>query len=131
MSPEQVFDLSDWHRWWKRQGGSELRDLLMLWWDPIGVYGIPEAIDEYDGYVGRIGRLLREGATSTQIAGHFAELQPGFGLSANASRDGLAAEKIMEWFTQSMQRLGEIETSRGTTLKSGPVKVNDNGDVDQ
>ena len=63
--------------------------------------------------------LLREGGTSTQIAVHFAELQPDFGLSANASRDRPAAEKIMEWFTRSMQRLSEIEMDRGTTLMSG------------
>lgn len=110
---EQVIELCVRHLWWKRQGSRELRDLLMLWWDPVGVYGVPEAIDEYDGYVGQIGHLLCEGATSTEVVAHFAELQPRFGLPANTSRDELAAEKIVEWFKRSMRRLGEIETRRG------------------
>ena len=50
-------ELSQWHRWWKQQGNRELRDLLMLWWDPLGVYSIPEGIDEYDHHVGRVGRV--------------------------------------------------------------------------
>jgi hypothetical protein len=111
-STERAVELKVWHLWWKRQGSGELRDLLMLWWDPVGVYGVPEAIDEYDGYVGQIGRLLREGATSTEVVERFAELQPRFGLPANTSRDELTAEKIVEWFRRSMQRLSEIETSR-------------------
>ena len=95
----------------ERQGSRELRDLLMLWWDPVGVYGVVEAIDEYDGYIGQIRRLLREGATSTEVVAHFAELQPRFSLPAHTSRDELAAEKIVEWFKRSMRRLSEIETS--------------------
>ena len=34
-----------------------MRDLLMLWWDPSGVWGIPEVIHEYDDQVDRVGRL--------------------------------------------------------------------------
>jgi hypothetical protein len=30
-------ELSDWHLWYKRRGGRQLRTLLMDTWDPIGV----------------------------------------------------------------------------------------------
>jgi hypothetical protein len=105
-----MVELSRWHRWWKEQGNRELRDLLMLWWDPVGVYGWPEAIDEYDGYVGQVGRRLREGATQEELADYFSEQD--FGLELNRARDQLAAEKAVEWFTRSMARLSEIEESR-------------------
>jgi hypothetical protein len=55
-------DLSDWHLWYKRRGGRELRTLLMDRWDPIGVRGVPEAITEYDSYASRIAGSLRRGA---------------------------------------------------------------------
>ena len=41
--------LSDWHLWFKRRGGTQLRQLVMNTWDPIGVRGVAEAYDEYDG----------------------------------------------------------------------------------
>ena len=97
-------ELSEWHRWWKQQGNRELRDLLMLWWDPIGVYGIPEAIDEYDAYVGQVGRLLREGAGQADLAAYFSQLD--FGLDPDPAGDALAAEKTLEWFTRSPRQSG-------------------------
>src|SRR5687767_11864940 len=46
-----------------RQWRSRIRDVLNKDWDPIG--GCPE--DEYDGYVGKIAAMLREGATDDQL----------------------------------------------------------------
>lgn len=40
-----------------------IREGLLQDWDPIGVRGIPEAHDEYDGYVDRISELLHSGAS--------------------------------------------------------------------
>ena len=54
----------------KRRGGAGVRRLLMEKWDPIGVAGVPEAADEYDTYVGQVGRRLREGATAEEIAAY-------------------------------------------------------------
>jgi hypothetical protein len=53
--------------WWKRQRAQGIRRLLMEEWDPIGVKDIPEAADEYDSYVGPVGRMLRE---ASEIAGY-------------------------------------------------------------
>ena len=37
---------------------SRMRDLIMRQWDPIGVKKIPEAADEYDGYVAELLELV-------------------------------------------------------------------------
>jgi hypothetical protein len=79
----------------------------MLWWDPVGVYGVPKAIDEYDGYVGQVGRLLREGASHEGLADYFSKHD--FGLPPNRARDTLAAKQTLEWFSRSMARLGELD----------------------
>jgi hypothetical protein len=65
-------ELADYHRWWKHQGGRELRQLLMDRWDPIGVRESPEAASEYDGYFGGVMQLLRRGAAAQEIAEHLA-----------------------------------------------------------
>jgi hypothetical protein len=39
-------------------------------WDPVRVAGISEAADEYDTYVGHVGRQLREGACADEIASY-------------------------------------------------------------
>jgi len=101
--------LEDWHRWWKDNGSRELRDLLLLWWDPVGAYGVPEARSEYDGYTGGIARLLREGAREDELVAHFAALMPGFGVPVREERDRAAAARIVSWFEQSMKRTGAIE----------------------
>jgi hypothetical protein len=63
-----AMELSEWHLWFKRRGGRALRDLVMREWDPIGVSGAPEALDEYDGYLGRIADRLRREAPAEEIA---------------------------------------------------------------
>jgi hypothetical protein len=44
---------------------SAVRLILMRDWDPIGISEVPAAQDEYDGYVGSLLRLLRDGASSS------------------------------------------------------------------
>jgi hypothetical protein len=101
---------SQWQRWWKQQGARELRDLLMLWWDPLRVWGIPEAIHEYDNHVDRVGRLLREGVSQEQLATYFSEIE--FELGADRPRGALPAEKTFVWYTRSMALLGQIQEVR-------------------
>jgi len=40
---------------------SLVRNALLNEWDPIGVKGIPEAVDEYDGYVAKVCELVTAG----------------------------------------------------------------------
>jgi hypothetical protein len=104
-------ELNVWHRWWKQHGSRELRDLLMLWWDPVGVHGVPEAIGEYDDNVGQVGRLLREGVDRDGLVAYFAEND--FGVGPAPEQDELAARRVMEWFEQSMRRLEEWDIAPG------------------
>ena len=43
--------------------------VVLLWaWDPIGVRGIPEAVDEYDSYAPAVLQMLETGASDRQIS---------------------------------------------------------------
>lgn len=44
-----------------------IRRVLMEEWDPIGVSDIPEAADEYDGYVPTIYKLLIRRAPAHEV----------------------------------------------------------------
>ena len=60
-----------------------IRGGLLRDWDPIGVRDVPEAQDEYDGYVGGLYRLLASGVTVTDLAEHLARIErDSMGLSA-------------------------------------------------
>lgn len=53
----------------------KIRPVLMEAWDPIGVKDVPEAADEYDGYIGGIYTLLRDGASDERIAQYLSEVE--------------------------------------------------------
>jgi len=55
----------------------EIGKILLHDWDPIGVKDVPEAADEYDGYVGGIYRLLASGATADEVAKHLWDIEIG------------------------------------------------------
>jgi len=97
-------DLSEWHLWFKRRGGRQLRILLMDNWDPIGVRGAPEAIDEYDRYVGRIADSLRRGANVQEVAAMLTAARTGsIGLPADPETDATAARSIVDWYAAAMR----------------------------
>lgn len=103
-------DLSDWHLWYKRRGGRQLRTLLMDNWDPIGVRGVPEAIDEYDGYVSRIADGLRRGADVDQVAAMLSNYRTdAMSLGSEPETDAAAARAIVDWYTESMRDASVIE----------------------
>jgi len=66
-----------------RQIQERIRDVLLHDWDPIGVQDMPEAQDEYDGYVGGVYSLLASGASVEQLAEHLWKIETDtMGLSA-------------------------------------------------
>ena len=97
-------ELEEWHRWWKRRGASELRMLLMTYWDPIGVNGIPEAFDEYDSYLGRLGKKLREGADARGVCEYLSEIQSER-MELPVTPDQLTdvGERVAGWYSAEMQ----------------------------
>ena len=105
-------DLAGWHDWWKHYGASEVRHVLLLWWDPIGVYGASGAVDEYDGYSGHIARMLRAGTDAARIASYLGDVAVNrMRLRSNPRLDGLCGSV--------MARL----TTRSTSVVAVPVPV--------
>jgi len=97
-------EFEEWHRWWKTRGASELRRLLMTYWDPIGVNGIPEASDEYDSYLGPLAEKLREGADAHGVSEYLSEIQSQrMGLSTTPDRLTDVGERVLSWYSVEMQ----------------------------
>jgi hypothetical protein len=97
-------ELSDWHMWWKRRGAKGIRRLLMEEWDPIGVNGVEEAVDEYDGYLGPIGERLRSGASVEEVASyltHVREDRMDLGPTGR-ERDTATAAHLVDWYSGEM-----------------------------
>jgi hypothetical protein len=98
-------ELSEYHQWWKRQGGQELRRLLMNEWDPIHVKNSPEAADEYDGYRSSIMQLLRSGAPAQRLAEHLAEVeQTRMDFTTTPEQLLPVAEQLVRWYPDSIAR---------------------------
>jgi hypothetical protein len=97
-------ELEDWHRWWKTSGAQELRGLLMTYWDPIGVNGIPEASDEYDSYLGPLAKKLREGADAHGVCEYLSEIQSK-SMEIPATPDQLTdvGERVARWYAVEMR----------------------------
>ena len=87
-----------------RQLQGELRRLLMEW-DPIGVKGIPEAIDEYDCLISPLMHRLANGAAVDDL--HLwltTELTDPFGLTPMTERDLALTRKLVDWWHQATTR---------------------------
>jgi hypothetical protein len=85
--------LEDWHRWWKQTGARELRQLLMDECDPLHARGVPEAADEYDGYLGPLAARLREGASADVIADYLTEVE--------RERNQMLASRLRAWYDEA------------------------------
>ena len=106
-SRRSAINASAWQTWWKERGGARVRRFLIEEWDPIGVAGIPQAADEYDSYVGVVGRILREHGTTDEIARYLTDIRENhmaFGPSAaGRAQDGSVAARLVEWFREEMR----------------------------
>jgi hypothetical protein len=54
---------------------SQIGEVLLQHWDPIGAKAEPDAQHEYDAYVGPVYRLLASGASARDIAEHLAQVE--------------------------------------------------------
>ena len=98
-------NLEAWNRWWKQDGTSELRELVMREWDPIGVAHVPEAADEYDSYLWPLALSLRAGASAPEITERLAVIRAQMiGLRADEATEMRVAELIVDWYRRSTAR---------------------------
>ena len=81
-----------------RQRIREMREQWM-WWDPIGVAGVPEATDEYDGYLAPMLRLLERDASAEEISAYLDGIALGYmGLSVVNPPSIEFARRLQHWF---------------------------------
>ena len=74
----------------------KISDILLRDWDPIGVEGVEEAHDEYDGWSRKILQLIVDGADANKIAHHLAKLESGvLATDVNPKKLIPVAEKLL------------------------------------
>jgi hypothetical protein len=95
-------DSAAWSEWWKRRGAEGIRRILMEHWDPIGVAPFPTASDEYNAYVGPVGRMLRARAPSAEIQTYLQHVSSDLmGLASTdraAEHDREVVGRLKEWY---------------------------------
>jgi hypothetical protein len=84
---------------------SEIHEILLKEWDPIGISHVPEAQDEYDAYVSEVYRLLSRRVSQHEIFDYLWTIETQhMGLCGNRQRTEKVAEKLAKL-------LSEIEAS--------------------
>ncbi len=90
---------SDWQRLATPLGF--IRLVLLADWDPLGVFGYVETMDEYDSYAVPVYDLLCAGASNHQIAEHLRAMETGrMGVRGRANLDAVA-DKLRQVYEMS------------------------------
>jgi hypothetical protein len=74
-----------------------VRLVLIIEWDPIGVFGYRDTLDEYDNYAWSVVKLLRANAREDEIEGHLLRLEKeelGLGRVDHTNRRRVARKLI-------------------------------------
>ena len=88
-----------WRRWWSEQGLRELRVLAIEHWDPVNVYDDPTNADAYDAYLERVGRMLKRGKGSAEIARYLGDVRTkAFARGENEDADQEFADRVIAWY---------------------------------
>lgn len=83
-----------------------VRLVLLFDWDPIGILGYANAMDEYDSYANGICRLIQAGATREDLIAHLDRLETqAMGLPGERRSQMHVAEKLLGIFN-ILQREG-------------------------
>ncbi len=94
-----LFSMSDDEK--KKILEERIREILWYVWDPIGVNHVPEAWNEYTGYVAEISSIAWSGATSVEIAKNLSGIEKekmNFNVSGDTfEHDMDTAELILHW----------------------------------
>ena len=90
--------VSDWERFGNPMGF--IRLILLVDWDPIGVFGHPQAMDEYDSYAVGVYDLLSSDASEQELVDYLRRIEvERMGVGGNSAMllIGVAA-KLKEVF---------------------------------
>lgn len=80
----------------------ELKSLLLNDWDPIGVAGIPQAVDEYDTYALHLHGMLTAGTTSKAVAEYlYWVVTAQMGMTGNLAYDREIAERAITLYART------------------------------
>lgn len=82
-------------------------EILQYLSDPIGVASVPEARDEYHGYLPHVLEMLKSGSTEGELAEYLGSIPTaGMGLSANSGHDRAIARHLLNWKAKLGERQG-------------------------
>jgi hypothetical protein len=88
-----------WRRWWSSVGLPAVRIMAIEHWDPLNVYDDPSRADAYDAYLERVGRMLRRGKSTGEIARYLGAVRTkALGLDESETADELFADRITAWY---------------------------------
>jgi hypothetical protein len=83
-------------RWRDSMIHDSIRKVLIDDWDPIGVRGVPGAIDEYDAYIGRFYRILAGSRSKDETVNGLSRIElEEIGVSTSESVRNAVAEKLL------------------------------------
>jgi hypothetical protein len=86
-------------RWWRERGLDELRRMALEHWDPINVYDDVERASTYDIYLERLGRMLRRGKGSEDLARYLGAVRTKvYRVDENEEADEAFAERVSAWY---------------------------------
>ena len=86
-------------RWWTTTGLPELRVMAVEHWDPQNVYDDASRADAYDPYLERVGRMLRRGKGSDEIAHYLGLVRTkAMRLDESEAADELFADRVSAWY---------------------------------
>jgi len=73
----------------------KVKDILLADWDPIGIRDVPQAADEYDGYVTSVVEKIIAGSSVAELSEHLLEIErKAMGLSGDGDRAWSVAVKL-------------------------------------
>lgn len=88
-----------WRRWWSAEGLPALRLMAIEHWDPVNVYDDPSRADAYDAYLDRVGRMLRRGKGSSELAYYLGQVRTkALAREENETADELFADRVVAWY---------------------------------
>lgn len=76
---------------------NKIKNILMNFWDPIGIIGIDGADDEYDLYINEIKKKLESGIKEKDITKFLSLIEKErMGLSPNYKKNQYVALKLIQ-----------------------------------